>query len=203
MLSLGSPDLSAIAPAAVSPQPDRAPDRLASGTPEALRSELTALLGAERVLARPIDLIRYATDASPYRMFPKVVVIAGDVDDVRKVLAYARRTPETVTFRAAGTSLSGQAQGDGILVDVRRHWTGVTVEEGGRRLRARPGTILYARQCGARAVRLPARPRSGQRQRLHDRRRHRQQLQRHVLRHDAERLQDAVVAHLHAALGHD
>ena len=142
MSPLGSPNLSAMAPAAVSPQPDRAPDSLAGGTPEALRSDLTALLGLDRVLARPIDLIRYATDASPYRLFPKVVVVAQDTDDVRKVLAYAGQRHESVTFRAAGTSLSGQAQGDGILVDVRRHWSGVEVEAGGRRLRARPGTIL-------------------------------------------------------------
>ena len=142
MPPLGSPDLSAIAPAAVSPQPDRAPDSLASGTPEALRSDLVALLGLDRVLARPIDLIRYATDASPYRLFPKVVVVAQDAEDVRKVLAFAGQRHESVTFRAAGTSLSGQAQGDGILVDVRRHWSGVKVEAGGRRLRARPGTIL-------------------------------------------------------------
>ena len=94
------------------------------------------------VLTRPIDLIRYATDASPYRLFPKVIVIARNVGDVRKVLEYARQKHESVTFRAAGTSLSGQAQGDGILVDVRRHWAGVSVEAGGRRLRARPGTIL-------------------------------------------------------------
>ena len=52
------------------------------------------------------------------------------------------RSEIPVTFRAAGTSLSGQAQGDGILIDVRRHWSGVTVEDGARRLRARPGTIL-------------------------------------------------------------
>jgi hypothetical protein len=78
MPPLGSPDLSAIAPVAVSPQPDRAPDSLASGTPEALRRDLVALLGQDRVLARPIDLIRYATDASPYRLFPKVVVVAQD-----------------------------------------------------------------------------------------------------------------------------
>ena len=58
------------------------------------------------------------------------------------ILEYARLKHESVTFRAAGTSLSGQAQGDGILVDVRRHWSGVNVEEAGRRLRARPGTIL-------------------------------------------------------------
>ena len=142
MLPLGSPDVSAISPTRVTPQPDRAPDSLAAGTPEWLRSDLFALLGADRVLCRPIDLIRYATDASPYRLFPKVVVIARDADDVRKVLGYARQKHESVTFRAAGTSLSGQAQGDGILIDVRRHWSGVNVEAGARRLRVRPGTIL-------------------------------------------------------------
>jgi D-lactate dehydrogenase len=142
MLPLGSPDLSAIAPARDRPQPDRAPDHLARGTPERLLQDLVARLGADRVLGRLIDLIRYATDASPYRLFPKVVVVPRDADDVRKVLAFARERNESVTFRAAGTSLSGQAQGDGILVDVRRHWSGVKVEEGGRRLRARPGTIL-------------------------------------------------------------
>ena len=142
MMPLGSPDLSAIAPVGAAPQADRAPDSLAGGTTEPLRKDLVALLGADRVLGRPIDLIRYATDASPYRLFPKVVVIAHDVDDVRNVLAYARQHHESVTFRAAGTSLSGQAQGNGILVDVRRHWSGVKVEADGRRLRARPGTIL-------------------------------------------------------------
>src|SRR6516164_455309 len=142
MPPLLSPNVQAIAFSTPSPQRDRAPDGLAAGTPRKLRNDLIALLGAERVLSRPIDLIRYATDASPYRLFPKVVVIAHDVDDVRNVLAYARQHHESVTFRAAGTSLSGQAQGNGILVDVRRHWSGVKVEADGRRLRARPGTIL-------------------------------------------------------------
>jgi D-lactate dehydrogenase len=137
-----SPNVRAILSSAGTPQRDRAPDALAAGTPAGLRDDLIALLGADRVLSRPIDLIRYATDASPYRLFPKAVVIAGNIDDVRKVLDYARQKQESVTFRAAGTSLSGQAQGDGILVDVRRHWAGVRVEAGGRRLRARPGTIL-------------------------------------------------------------
>src|SRR6185436_7527644 len=105
--------------------PDRAPDSLSTGTPGELRADLVVLVGADQVLARPIDLVRYATDASPYRLFPKVVVVARAADDVRKVLAYAREHRESVTFRAAGTSLSGQAQGDGILVDVRRHWEGL------------------------------------------------------------------------------
>ena len=142
MLPLLTPNVTAIASTPRTPQRDRAPDWVAAGTPPRLRNDLVALLGADRVLARPIDLIRYATDASPYRLFPKVVVIAHTVDDVRKVLEYARQKHESVTFRSAGTSLSGQAQSDGILVDVRRHWAGVNVEAGGRRLRARPGTIL-------------------------------------------------------------
>jgi D-lactate dehydrogenase len=142
MQPLFAPNVQAIIPATAAPQRDRAPDGLAAGTPRKLRDELVALLGADRVLARPIDLIRYATDASPYRLFPKVVVVAHDIEDVHKVLDYARRADQSVTFRAAGTSLSGQAQGDGILLDVRRHWAGITVEAQGRRLRVRPGTIL-------------------------------------------------------------
>ena len=142
MSSLFSPNVRAIVSSAHVPQRDRAPDAMAAGTPPALRHDLVALLGADCVLTRPIDLIRFATDASPYRLFPKVIVLARNVDDVRKVLEYARQKHESVTFRAAGTSLSGQAQGDGILVDVRRYWAGVSVEAGGRRLRARPGTIL-------------------------------------------------------------
>src|SRR5208282_4737980 len=121
---------------------DRAPDALAAGTPPVLRHDLEALLGAERVLSRPIDLLRYASDASPYRLFPKAVIVARDVEDLRKLFEYARQWGESVTFRAAGTSLSGQSQSDGLLIDVRRHWAGVVVEEGGKRLRARPGTVL-------------------------------------------------------------
>ena len=57
-------------------------------------------------------------------------------------MGYARRTGVPVTFRAAGTSLNGQAQGDGVMVDVRRHWRGVQVEDGGARARVLPGTLL-------------------------------------------------------------
>jgi FAD/FMN-containing dehydrogenase len=142
MPQLFSPNPKAIGFAKHTPQRDRAPDGLAMGTSPRLRDDLIGLLGADRVLSRPIDLIRYAADASPYRLFPKVIVIACTVADVRKLLEYARQNQETVTFRGAGTSLSGQAQSDGILVDVRQHWAGMNIENGGRRLRVRPGTIL-------------------------------------------------------------
>ena len=97
MLQLLSPNVRAIMSSARTPQRDRAPDALAAGTPPRLRDDLVALLGADWVLTRPIDLIRFATDASPYRLFPKVIVIARNVDDVRKVLEYARQKHESVT----------------------------------------------------------------------------------------------------------
>ena len=77
------------------------------------------------MLSRTSDIVRFASDSSPYRLFPKAIVMAHDAADVAKVLAYGRRTSTPVVFRAGGTSLNGQGQTDGILVDVRRHFRGV------------------------------------------------------------------------------
>ncbi|MFH7599451.1 FAD-binding and (Fe-S)-binding domain-containing protein [Streptomyces racemochromogenes] len=143
-MPLFEPDPDALRPRrAGAPAPDRVPDRTASGTPRTLREELAALLGPEKVLWRVSDLVRYATDASPYRFVPQVVVVAEDVDDISAVLSYAHGRQREVVFRAAGTSLNGQAQGEDILVDVRRHWRGVEVLDGGRRARIRPGTTVF------------------------------------------------------------
>jgi D-lactate dehydrogenase len=141
-VALFAPDVSRIAPPVAAPTPDRFPDELAAGTPEPLRSELVRLLGPDRVMGRVSDLVRYASDASPYRLIPRAVVMAHDAADVAAVMSYARRSGVPVTFRAGGTSLNGQAQGDGILVDVRRHWRGVVVEEQGLVARVLPGTVL-------------------------------------------------------------
>jgi D-lactate dehydrogenase len=74
MPQLFSPNPKAIGFAKHTPQRDRAPDALAMGTPPRLRDGLVKLLAPDRVLSRPIDLIRYATDASPYRaFFPKLL----------------------------------------------------------------------------------------------------------------------------------
>src|SRR4051795_1804285 len=115
-MDLLAPDVSQIAPEGGEASKDRAPDELASGTPEPLRSELVGLLGVDRVLTRVIDLVRYASDASPYRLLPKAVVMARDANDVAKVFAYARASKVPLTFRAGGRSLNGQSQSDGILV---------------------------------------------------------------------------------------
>src|SRR6476659_8530241 len=122
--------------------PDRAPESLAGGTAQPLRGELEALLGADRVLGRASDIVRYASDASPYRLLPQAVVMARDARDVAKTLAYGRANGVPVVFRAGGTSLNGQGQSDGILVDVRRHFGGVAVEDEGALARVKPGTVL-------------------------------------------------------------
>lgn len=142
-MALLEEDVRRITPEASEPAPDRAPEWVASGTPEPLRSELVALLGEDRVLSRATDIVRYASDASPYRKLPQVVIMARDAGDVAKVMRYGREHGIGVTFRSAGTSLNGQSQGDGILVDVRRHFAGVKVlDDEALRVRVGPGTVL-------------------------------------------------------------
>src|SRR4051794_1770254 len=97
------------------PHPDRAPDAVAAGTPEPLRSELTALLGPERVLVRPSALTGPPPAAAPSRLIRRVVVMAHDPGDIARVFASPRRTGMPVVLRGGGTSLNGQGQTDGIL----------------------------------------------------------------------------------------
>ncbi|HTU87541.1 MAG TPA: FAD-binding and (Fe-S)-binding domain-containing protein, partial [Solirubrobacteraceae bacterium] len=121
---------------------DRVGDEVAKGTAPDLREALVKLVGEEQVHGRTIDLVRYATDASPYRLVPQVVVTPRTVEDVVALLGFCREEGRHATFRAAGTSLNGQSQSDDILIDVRKHWYGMSLEDEGRALRARPGTIL-------------------------------------------------------------
>ncbi|MFJ3596865.1 FAD-binding and (Fe-S)-binding domain-containing protein [Streptomyces sp. NPDC090126] len=155
-MPLLEPDPEALRPGtARAPAPDRVTDGSAGGTPEPLRSELTDLLGADKVLWKISDLVRYASDASPYRFLPRVVLVPEDLDDVSAILSYAHGKGRSVVFRAAGTSLNGQAQGEDILVDVRRHWTGVEVLDDGARARILPGTtVMRANATLARYGRL-------------------------------------------------
>ncbi len=141
-MALLAPDYRRIAPPASEAAPDRAPDWVAGGTPEPLRSELTELLGSDRVHPRAVDLVRYASDASPYRVMPQAVVAPRDIADVVKLLGYARRSARPLVFRAGGTSLNGQSQTDSILVDVRRHWQRARIEDDGRSVRVSPGMVL-------------------------------------------------------------
>jgi D-lactate dehydrogenase len=142
MRKMLTPHVRAIGRPAGAAQDDAVDPGRAGGTPAALKDDLIELVGQDQVLHRISDLVRYASDASPYRYLPQVVVVPRTVGDVRAILDYCARTGRHATFRAGGTSLNGQSQSDDILIDVRRHWAGLAAEDGGARLRARPGTIL-------------------------------------------------------------
>ncbi len=142
MRKLLTPDVRAIGRPAGPAQDDAVDPARVGGTPAALKGDLVGLVGQDQVLHRVSDLVRYASDASPYRYLPQVVVLPRTVEDVRAILGYCARTGRHATFRAGGTSLNGQSQSDDVLIDVRRHWAGLVVEDGGARLRARPGAIL-------------------------------------------------------------
>jgi D-lactate dehydrogenase len=93
---------------------------------------------------RPLDLAAYAADASHYLLTPQVVVVAKDETAVARVLAACTAEALPVTFRSGGTSLSGQAGTEGVLLDVRRGFRGVEVLDEGARVRVAPGTTVRA-----------------------------------------------------------
>src|SRR5215470_697188 len=106
-----------------------------------LVDELGRCVSSDRVLTRPMDRVAFASDASFYRLLPEAVVLAGSVDEVQRLFALSQERGIPLTFRAAGTSLSGQSLSDGLLVEVARHWRSARVEDGGLRVRALPGMI--------------------------------------------------------------
>ena len=110
-------------------------------TPADLRAALTRILDDERVLDRTIDRIAHANDASVYRLVPRAVVRPASIDEVGALFRFSREARVPLTFRAAGTSLSGQAVTDGVLVDVSKHWGQIEVLDGGARVRVQPGII--------------------------------------------------------------
>ena len=82
----------------------------------ALIDALRQRLSAERVITDELRRLAYGTDGSFYRLIPEVVAVVNDEAEVRDVVDIARRNERPVTFRAAGTSLCGQAVTDGVLV---------------------------------------------------------------------------------------
>jgi D-lactate dehydrogenase len=106
-----------------------------------LAAELRRILAPERVLTRWIDRVAFANDASVYRLVPRAVVFPTSIPEVQLLFRLARERGVPIVFRAAGTSLSGQAITDGILVVVSRHWRRFSIEEDGWRVRFEPGVL--------------------------------------------------------------
>ncbi len=87
------------------------------------------------------DRLTWAGDASIYRLVPRVVVFPRHEADVQAILRVASQHQAPLCFRAGGTSLSGQAVTDGILVVVSRHLRRIEVHPGADRVSAEPGAV--------------------------------------------------------------
>ena len=95
----------------------------------ALKSVLASFLPADRLIDDPLRLFAYGTDASFYRLIPKIVVQAESEAEVTTILAACRAARAPITFRAAGTSLSGQSISDSVLLILGDGWNGLHIED--------------------------------------------------------------------------
>ena len=96
---------------------------------------------SERIYTDELRCFAWGTDAGFYRLTPQVVVRTKDEREVSKLLALASELRLPVTFRAAGTSLSGQAISDSILVVAGKHWERYSVGEKGETITLQPGIV--------------------------------------------------------------
>jgi D-lactate dehydrogenase len=100
---------------------------------------LEDILPKERIKVRLIDLVAYASDAGFYYLRPKAVVRPIAESEIIALFRFSHQHQVPLTFRTGGTSLSGQAITDGILVDLSQYWNKVAIEENGDLVRVQPG----------------------------------------------------------------
>ena len=89
---------------------------------DAFLKAVKGILPKDRIYTDELRTLAWGADASEYKLKPQVVLRAADENEVSRILALAHGMGLPVTFRAAGTSLSGQAITDSILVVAGKHW---------------------------------------------------------------------------------
>lgn len=99
------------------------------------------LIPQDRRFTDALSTLAFGTDASFYRLIPKLVIRVESEDEVVELLHLARRDQVSVTFRAAGTSLSGQAISDSVLMVLGDNWNGKEIRGQGTQIRLQPGVI--------------------------------------------------------------
>ena len=89
---------------------------------DAFLKAVKGILPKDRIYTDELRTLAWGADASEYKLRPQVILRAADENEVSRILALAHGMGLPVTFRAAGTSLSGQAITDNILVVAGKHW---------------------------------------------------------------------------------
>jgi D-lactate dehydrogenase len=110
-----------------------------SGNYKLLFQQITAVIDSKRIFHDPLHTLAFGTDASFYRLIPKMVIKAKDEQEVSLILQKSSELSIPVTFRAAGTSLSGQAISDSVLVIAGSHWKKYQIKDNGLKIKLQPG----------------------------------------------------------------
>ena len=106
-----------------------------------LYEEFTKKFPKEKIYTDELNRLAYGTDASFYRLIPEIVVKVKNSEEVQFVVAKCNEMKVPVTFRAAGTSLSGQAISDSVLMVTERDWRGHTISEDKQFISLEPSVI--------------------------------------------------------------
>jgi D-lactate dehydrogenase len=106
-----------------------------------LHDQLSQIIHPSRILTSHLYRVAYANDASYFRLVPQAVVQPDSLQEIQSLFKFTQQNKIPMTFRAAGTSLSGQAVTDGILVDISKHWGNYSVENDAKLIRTQPGIV--------------------------------------------------------------
>ena len=103
--------------------------------------DIARFIPGDRIYTDELRRLAWGTDAGFYRLIPQIVIRSNSEEEVSMLLKAADKYQLPVTFRAAGTSLSGQAISDSILIVAGKHWEQYEVLEEGKAIRLQPGII--------------------------------------------------------------
>jgi D-lactate dehydrogenase len=102
---------------------------------------LSQYLPANQIIVDDLRRLAYGTDASFYRLTPQVIAVVESEADVRAVLQTAKQHATPITFRAAGTSLSGQAITNGVLALIGEGFATCEINADASQVKAGPGIV--------------------------------------------------------------
>lgn len=100
-------------------------------------NDIQAVLPEGRVHTDPLLVKAYSVDGSPFEPRAKAVVDISNPRELRELLRCSRESGVSLTFRGAGTGVSGQTIAEDVTVRcVGSHWKYITVMDGGKLVRA-------------------------------------------------------------------
>ena len=105
------------------------------------KNDISQFIPSDRIYTDELRRFAWGTDAGFYRLVPRIVIRSMDEQEVSRILVTAKKFNVPVTFRAAGTSLSGQSVSDSVLVIAGKHWDKYKVLENGEKVILQPGVI--------------------------------------------------------------